>query len=121
MLFNCADGEEAELLACKEDLNLELQWISQPISLETDCLTVCTILKCSKENRSNLELLVREVKVLIAELGEVETNQCKRSQNRVSHLFANRACVESLCKVWLHEAPDFVANALATDCNPIEA
>ncbi|GJN02949.1 hypothetical protein PR202_ga20345 [Eleusine coracana subsp. coracana] len=121
MLFHCSDAEEAELLACREGFTLALHWISQPITLETDCLTVCAALKSSVENRSRVALLLWEVKQLMAELREVEICHCKRSQNRVSHLLANKACVESLCKVWLHRAPDFVATALATDCNPSES
>ncbi|GJN36845.1 hypothetical protein PR202_gb25744 [Eleusine coracana subsp. coracana] len=119
-LFNCADAEEAECLACKEGLNLAMQWIPQPITLEMDCRSVCSALTSDKENRSRIALLLREIKELAVELREVEFIHCYRSQNMVSHVLGNRACVDSFAKVWLHAAPEFVATALAMDCNMSE-
>lgn len=120
VLFNCADAEEAEVLACREGVALALQWIDKPVVIETDCLTVCAALKSSSEDRSKLALLLREIKVLANELREVEFNHCNRNQNRVSHILANKACVDVFTKVWVGSFPDFVATAIAIDCNPVE-
>ncbi|TVU19841.1 hypothetical protein EJB05_36016, partial [Eragrostis curvula] len=119
VVFNCASAEEAELLACKEGLNLGLKWVAMPCELESDCLVVCNALKSNEENGSHYALLLREVKELIAELREVRITHCNRTQNRVSHILAGRASREMFSKVWLHSFPDFVASSVATDCNPI--
>jgi hypothetical protein len=51
VMTGCSDAEEAELMACREGLNLAFQWIDEPIVLETDCLSVCNAIK-SKEDKS---------------------------------------------------------------------
>ncbi|GJN11781.1 hypothetical protein PR202_ga30002 [Eleusine coracana subsp. coracana] len=119
VIFRCAHSEEAELLAAWEGMSLALQWVANPIIIETDCLSVCRLLNCRGDKRSDLVMIAREVLQLRSELREVDVRHCKRSQNRVNHLLANKACVESFCKVWLNEPPDFVATALAIDCNRI--
>lgn len=63
---------------------------------------MCNALRDTGTNRSQFALLLREVKELAAELREVEFHHYNRSQNRVSHLLANRACVEQFSKVGLH-------------------
>lgn len=118
VLFHCADAEEAELIACKEGLRLALQWVAEPITLETDCKTICSALNSTLENRSHLAGLLQEVKELATELRGVEIVHCHRSQNRVSHALAKKACLESLTKVWLRASPECVVDALASDCNP---
>ncbi|GJM92504.1 hypothetical protein PR202_ga08981 [Eleusine coracana subsp. coracana] len=121
VLFRCSNSEEAELLAIREGMNVALQWVASPVIIETDYMSMCQLLNDSGDNRSSLTLLAREVAELRGELREVDIIHCKRSQNRVSHILANSPCVESLCKVWLSTPPDFVATAIATDCNPIVA
>lgn len=79
VLFHCADAEEAELLACKEGLNLALQWCPHPVTVETDCKPVCSMLNSMVENRSRMAGLLREVKQLAEELKEVDFVHCYRS------------------------------------------
>ncbi|GJM87763.1 hypothetical protein PR202_ga03753 [Eleusine coracana subsp. coracana] len=90
VLFHCKDAEEAELLACREGLNLAIQWVAAPVIFETDSLLVSNMLKAMFGDRSSKAMMVRHVNDLINKLREIEILHCKRDQNKVSHLIARR-------------------------------
>ena len=67
LMTRCSDAEEAELMACRERLNLAFQWIDEPIVLETDCLSVCNAIKSKEDNRGQMMFSLQEVVELINE------------------------------------------------------
>ncbi|GJN24985.1 hypothetical protein PR202_gb12765 [Eleusine coracana subsp. coracana] len=72
VIFRCAHPEEAELLAVREGMSLALQWVANPVIIETDCLSICRMLNCKGDNRSDLAMIAREVPELHGELREVD-------------------------------------------------
>ena len=99
--FDCFDAEEAELLACREALLLAIQWIPDPVTVETDCYVIFQALNSLSENRSRLALQVKETRALADELQEAEFVLTKREQNKVADLLTKHACKDLSSALWL--------------------
>lgn len=82
--------ELAEAIGIKEALSWVKNKIEQPVTIETDCLTVVQAIRCSSVNLSYLGRIVDECKSLVNELKNrhVALNFVKRSANKVAHFLA---------------------------------
>jgi ribonuclease HI len=79
-LFHCFDPLEAELEACVEGLRLALQWSSEPIELESDCLEAITLLKLEDFHRSIYVHQILEMKELLVSERRISLSHVFRSR-----------------------------------------
>lgn len=111
----CGSALEAELLACKEGLSLALQYTLLPLVLETDCLEALKLLKSKEKVMSPEVFIIREANSLLQGNREIKFSKGQRSQNRVSHLLANKARCEYVNEVWLENSCNFICQLVSDD------
>jgi ribonuclease HI len=95
----------AELAALSEGLSLALHWCTQPISIETDCLEMVSLLKKADIDRSVHSNIIEEIKALL-KIRQSTINYVSRSQNTSSHFMANYARTSNRTAVWLASGPE---------------
>jgi ribonuclease HI len=105
-LIRCDDALEAELEACKEGLQLALEWSQLQILVETDCAELVAAVKSNELDRSRLAYLISDIKNLAVHERIMSFVKVDRIQNRVSHLLANLARLEQRTFVWLGSGPE---------------
>jgi ribonuclease HI len=59
-LDRCSGPLEAELLACKEGINMALQWTLLPIVVELDCSVAVKLISSVSKGRSEVAFIVRD-------------------------------------------------------------
>lgn len=59
-LDHCSGPLEAELLACKEGINMALQWTLLPIVVELDCSVAVKLISSVSKGRSEVAFIVRD-------------------------------------------------------------
>lgn len=115
VIDNCSGALQAELLACKEGINMAIQWTFLPLIVETDCLVAKQLIQANEKGYSELAFLVQEIQNLCKGSREVVIKKADRSQNRVSHALANRARCESLTDFWPDETCNFISHLVCED------
>jgi hypothetical protein len=89
-LANCIDACDAELSAAREGPVLALDWCTQLLILEMDCLEIVKLLQNKNMDPSVYTFMIEEVKS-----SSKDRQTCiihvKRAQNIISHLLANFA------------------------------
>jgi ribonuclease HI len=110
-----ADAGQAELLACRQGLEVAKELGLGKVLLETDCSTVVSKLQCEEKDRSIHGHLVEEIKVLLRDFAEVGVRHASRSCNGAAHSLAKDGCVNKLCKTWVGVPPGYLVDILASD------
>jgi hypothetical protein len=77
--------EQVEAEACLGGLRLALDWVGQPIWVETNCLTLVQDLGRKNESRSRLAGLVAEIRVVGNLLPQCKFRHAYRASYEVSH------------------------------------
>lgn len=77
-----------EARACKEGLELAIEWVKGKAIVETDCLHLALALKSRERLRSELWYLIQDIKELGSRLPDVEFRAVRREQNCVAHELA---------------------------------
>lgn len=75
----CTSPLESELLACKEGLNMALQWTLLPIIVETDCLTAVNMIQDARKEMSALAHVVKDIGILMFGDREIVLKKIQRS------------------------------------------
>jgi ribonuclease HI len=111
-LERCSSPLESELLACKEGINLALQWTLLPIILESDCLIAVNMIQSVKKEMSQLAYLVRDIRELMMGGRDIRVSKIQRSQNNVSHFLANRGRTNSCSVFWPDESCNLISQTV---------
>jgi hypothetical protein len=61
-LENIASPEEGKVLACLEGLRATVDWIRQPLQVESDCLALIKALRSPQPNRASWMGTITEIK-----------------------------------------------------------
>ena len=115
-ILHCSNALEAELVACKEGIELAFQYTSASIIVETDSTTVIHLATSREEDRSTLAHMVREVKLLFTGTRILEIKKVDRSQNKVSQELANHARIHGTSKIWIGQEENVVTHHITDDC-----
>lgn len=88
--FGSIAPEMAEAIGIREALSWVKGKFSQPVVVESDCLSIIQAIRCTSVNLSYLGRVVDECKQLLSVLKErhVTLKFVKRSANKVAHLLA---------------------------------
>uniref|UniRef100_A0A803PQ00 Uncharacterized protein n=1 Tax=Cannabis sativa TaxID=3483 RepID=A0A803PQ00_CANSA len=107
--------EIAEAISFREALS----WIKNQrwnqVVVETDCLIVVQALRTSCEMRSLFGLIIKECKLLLAELRNVSFHFVKRSANVVAHAFARASSLYSGCTFSMGNIPTDLLSCLIAE------
>ena len=115
-LLHCDDALEAELIACKEGIEMALQYTSKPIMVESDCASVVLLATAHEEDCSALAHMVRDVRRLFTGQRVLGIKKVDRSQNIVSHKLANHARIHDISGIWMGQEENFVSRLICDDC-----
>lgn len=110
----CCNPLEAELLACKEGINLALQWTLLPIIVESDCLVAVDMIQ-SKKEWSQLAYLVRDIGEMLSEGREVRIRKIQPSQNNIRHYLANRGRTNARSEFWPDGSCNLISQAVCKE------
>lgn len=110
-----ADPELVELLACRRGILLAHEINALKVVVEMDSMTAVGKINNQQKDLSTNGQVVQEIKELLTQFQEVKVCWVRRSANRVAHRLAREGCCQSLCKTWLHVAPECVSSDLAAD------
>jgi ribonuclease HI len=117
-LSNCRDALEAELCAAREGLVLALNWCTQPLILEMDCLEIIKMLQNKNMDRSVYTTIIEDVKSLLKDRQTCITH-VKRAQNISSHFLANFARINGCTAVWLSSGPEGLSDTCQNIVIPV--
>lgn len=78
----CDNALQVELEACREGIQLALQWTTKPIIVELDCTDAVKMIQDPACDRSRYMPFIGETESLISEDREIAM---RRTQNRTSH------------------------------------
>ncbi|KAL6226283.1 hypothetical protein ACLB2K_000246 [Fragaria x ananassa] len=107
----------AELIALLEGLKLaEILHISK-IVFETDCLLLQQAVSQPDTDLSTLGTIIAEVKEFLHRYADFRVLHVPREANRVAHILANHALNYSESQSWFVVAPEFVRDAILSDCS----
>ena len=112
---NIVDPETAEVLACKQALQVEREMDVQKVHVELDSQGVVHMLQQRTKNLSAAGPLVEEIKGLLNSFSESRVSWVSRSANVGAHKFARVGLGDELCRVWLGAPPDFVLDILSDE------
>ena len=87
------------------------------VLFETDCLMLIQALQQQDLDLSNMGSIIAEVKDLLSKHAEFRIAHVYREANRVAHVLANQALQSSESQTWFVVAPNFVRDAILSDCN----
>lgn len=88
---------------------MALQWTFLPIVIESDCQELLDLVSSKELLRSELAFIIREVRDLTMGNREIKFVKGYKSQNRISHVLANKGRCEELTHFW----PDNSCTAIA--------
>lgn len=97
--------DEAEAVAMRDSLSMTIEMGFTELINETDSVIVFSLLHSKKEDRSQLGLIVHEIKTLARSLREACFTHCLRNDNKVAHTTAKLAMEENVEGVWREETP----------------
>ncbi len=117
-LLTCDNALQAKLEACREGLDLALQWTPLPVLIEMDCAEAVTMIQDNERNRSRYMTLVHEIKALMADQREVVITLASRSQNKVSHGLAAYGRSTPRTAIWLGSGMEEVVSLCKNDIGP---
>ena len=110
----CENSLEAELLACRQGLDLAVHRTSLSILVELDSVEAVHMLTTHVADRSQHRTLVEEIRSLATSAErEILFSHCRRSQNKVSHELAVYGRSTPRTAVWLYSGMDFDVNLCA--------
>lgn len=115
------DAMFMEALACREALLLTRQCGATKVCLETDCLRLVNLWSSIDEQRSAVNLMLRDIRNLSRSFDEFSFVYASRSCNRVAHECARQVSCELNAVEWHVNPPLALHNLLWNDCNPIVA
>lgn len=114
---HCGSAEEAEVSACQEGVHLAVEWVKQPLILETDCASLVKMMASPDFERAHLCHTLRSIKSLSAVLLGFRIQKVKRECNSVAHELAKLAMHTNHSVVWRMQAPSCLAGLQEIDCN----
>ena len=110
-ITTCDDGLEAELMACREGLDLALHRTGLPIMVEFDCAQAILMLNTSHGYRSPYRTLVCDIQLLISENPwEISITHIRRTQNKVSHSLTAYGPSTPRTAIWFGTGTNEVVN-----------
>ena len=110
-----ANGEEAEILACRKALEFAVEAGFQDVVVEGDNVTVMNGLTADKTDNSLLGNIYDDVRCLALRFRSISASCVRRSANGVAHSLARFARNLSEDYVWLEEQPTPALEALYAD------
>ena len=114
-LRSCTSPLEAELEACREGIQLALQWTTLPIIVEVDSLEATQLVQDKSLYRSENSMLIEEIKTSLQSGREFLIKHIRREQNNVSHYMTNFGRSERRTAVGLKSGPGDVLNICKAD------
>ena len=99
-----------EALACREGMQLAVEWCPSKVILESDCNYVVGLLRHGKS-------LLEETREAGNMLPEWTTVHVRRERNRAAHELAQLAKRTTHSAVWRFTAPIYVEQIIAQECN----
>jgi ribonuclease HI len=114
---SCRDPLEAEVVACKEGVEMVLKWSKLPCKVEMDCAVAVKLICAEGLDRSPYTGLVQEVKQLLSSRNNMEIVSISHEQNSVSHTLTNMGCSQARSQVWPMAGPFHVMALCQNDCN----
>ena len=118
-LRTCDNALEAELLACREGLDLALHRTTLPIIIEMDSAQAVSMLRAPTTDRSRHRRLVEEINRLVElDAREILLTHCSHWQNNVSHELAAYGRSIPRTAVWFTAGPNSVVNLAMAETPP---
>lgn len=105
------------MLACLEGIRLTVEWIKQPMILESDCANAVNMLKNGPMDRSLLWHILSEAKAKLNLLPSARIGKINRADNGVAHSLAQLALKSKQSTVWRFQVPVCACEPLPRDCN----
>jgi hypothetical protein len=107
-LLRCVEAVEAELLACRDGLEIALENSHLPIIIEPDCVRVVSASMEKITDRSLYFNIISGIRLLANCDRLCKFVKVDRLEVRVSHCLANFARTDHIRDVWHGSGPDFV-------------
>jgi ribonuclease HI len=105
-----SDPERAELLACKQGVQLARERGEVRVILEMGCLGAVAKLKGTELDRSMQGPLMEEIKALMGEFEDIRVTHARRSCNGVAHVLAQLGCKNKVDDVWVGVPPSCIGD-----------
>ena len=107
------DPELAEAIAIRRAVSFSSEYNLQQVVVASDCLGVIKKIKSKVYDRSNVGVIVQDVKNLICENPSVTLTYVSRGCNKAAHVLAKQTDVFKDV-VWFNESPEIIRNII---CN----
>jgi ribonuclease HI len=107
-LRHCGSPQEAEAEACLHGLRLAVEWIQQPMIVESDCKTLIDSVQGRVLDRSQWAGLLAEIRAMSTLLPECRFQHVKTEGNKVAHLLAKQALQQREFAVKRFDKPECV-------------
>jgi hypothetical protein len=111
----CGSPEQAEAEACLDAVRLAVEWIRQPIFLESDRVSIVNALKSNDSSRSSWAETIAEIGAASELLPECRFAHTRREGNRVAHQLAQMAMRSCECGVMRFDMPPDVREVVQAD------
>jgi ribonuclease HI len=90
-LENIASPEEAEALACLEGMRVAVDYMRQPLQVESDCMVLINALQSPYPDRASWLGTITEIKELSQLFPDCNFNHVRRTGNQAAHALAQLA------------------------------
>jgi ribonuclease HI len=117
---NIADARIMEALAIRDGATLAAERGFTHAILESDTKEVINICNDDLQNRSEIMAICQEVVEIRRALPSLSISFVGRDANNAAHLCAKQASSDRRRCLWINYNPDFLANTIRSDCNPVE-
>ncbi|KAL6225497.1 hypothetical protein ACLB2K_004347 [Fragaria x ananassa] len=117
VLIQVTSPFHAELIALLEGLKLAETLHISKIVFETNCLLLQQAVSQPDTDLSTLGTIIAEVKEFLHRYADFRVLHVPREANRVAHILANHALNYSESQSWFVVAPEFVRDAILSDCS----
>lgn len=106
-----------EALVCRDSLLLARQHGVAKICLETYCLGLINLWESLDDQRSAVNLVLCDIKVLSRSFDEFTFVYANRDCNRVAHVCARQVSRDFVAEEWHDNPPLVLRDLLLSDCN----
>ena len=108
------DPELAEAIAIRRAVSFSSEYNLQQVVVASDCLGVIKKIKSKVYDRSNVGVIVQDVKNLICENPSVTLTYVSKGCNKAAHVLAKQADVFKDV-VWFNESPEIIRNIICNE------
>ena len=108
------DPELAEAVAIRRAVSFPSEHNLQQVVMASDCFSVIKKIRSKVYDRSNVGVIVQDVKNLICENPSVTLTYVSRRCNKAAHVLAKQADVFKDV-VWFNESPEIIRNIICNE------